>query len=131
MPLTIPGKDPYGDGETEFRISDQKVDSTRYEPEQKFCELVHTLPLVLKAPMAIFEGLEREGFEKGLCFTGKTDRYRLRQAVETPFPRGKVFAIYMDKSRFIFEWRLEREDPEHDGHPVRWTQRFTRRLWPD
>ena len=56
MALTIPGKDPYGDGETEFRISDQKVDGTRYEPEQKFCELVHTLPLVLKAPMAIFEG---------------------------------------------------------------------------
>src|SRR5438093_7547832 len=121
MSLAIPGKDPYAAGETEFRISDRKVDSTRYEPEQKFCELFHTVPLVLKAPMAIFEGLEREGFEKGLCFTGKTDRYWLRQSVETPFPVGKVFAIYMDKSRFIFEWRLEQEDPKHHRHTVRST----------
>jgi len=91
---------------------------------------LETVPVVLREPKAIFEGLQREGFENGLCFTGKTDRYWVRQSVETPFPPGRVFAIYMDESRFIFEWRLEQEDAEHDGHPVRWTRRFARRLWP-
>ena len=85
---------------------------------------------MLKAPTAIFEGLQREGFDKGLCFAGRTRRYWLRQAVETPFPPGKVFAIYIDESGFIFEWRLEREDEEIEGHPTGWPQRFKKRLWP-
>ena len=130
MALIIQGRNPSGVGEKAFKISDKKADATRYGPEQQYSELVHTLPLVMKEPMAIFQGLKREGYERGLCFSGKTDRYWISQSIETPFPPGKVFTVYINEDQCIFVWRLEREDGKDAGHPIRWEERFTKRIWP-
>ena len=109
MAHSIQGKNPFGAGDVEFKISDKKIENTRYEPDHKFCELVYVLALVMKEPSAIFRGLKREGYERGLCFSGKTSRYWRNRTTETPFPPGKVFCIYVDDNGFIFEWRLDRE----------------------
>src|SRR6266496_2554086 len=64
------GKHPHRPGACEFKIPTDLIERyLRYGPAHKFFDL-HLIPHVLMHPAAIFEGLEREEQQSGLCYAG-------------------------------------------------------------
>ena len=136
------GKHPHRPGTCEFKIPTDLIERyLRYGPAHKFFDL-HLLPHILQHPMAIFEGLEREEQQNGLCYAGIPPFIRRESKaaisrgraeldlLELPPPPGMTFAVFMTVRYVIFDWRWERADVNNAGHPTEWEVRFDKRLWP-
>ena len=136
------GKNPRGPGACKFKIPSDLIDRyMRYGPAHKFFDL-YAVQYVLRHPAAIFEGLEREQQQNGLCYAGippfirRESQASMRpgsaevQLVELPPPAGMTFVVFMNFKYVIFDWRWEQADAKNSGHPTGWETRFTKRLWP-
>lgn len=136
------GKNPRGSGTREFKIPSDLIERyLRYGPAHKFFDL-HILPHVLQNPGAIFEGLERDEQQNGLCYAGIPPSIRREikgstgrggaelDLIELPPPDGMTFAVFMNVRYVIFDWRWEQADANNAGHPIEWDTRFNKRLWP-
>ena len=65
---TVKGIDPSGSGEREFKVAANQVEHLEsHEPTHRYYELISARE-VLNNPLVIFEGLQRDGQEKGLCY---------------------------------------------------------------
>lgn len=100
----------------------------RYGPEHKFHEL-KLVKEVLELPTVIFEGL-REEQEDGLCFVGVPSGSYTNQGRKRPPLRGKTFLVFLTSDSKVFQWRWEEADPDREGYPVKWRERFARQKWP-
>jgi hypothetical protein len=120
---------PTGLGRQEFRIPNALVDHVqRYGPEHKFHEL-KLVKEILELPTVVFEGL-REEQEEGLCYAGIPSGSYTNQGRKKPPLKGKTFLVFLDEERKVFQWRWEDADPEREGYPEKWQERFERPLWP-
>lgn len=125
--FTLLGKDPAGTGECEFKIAQEQVEHLNAcGPESKFYGLFSARD-VLKNPAVVFEGLNRDGQEKGLCYAGTPKCYR--DGSEHPPHPGMVFLVFVTEKKTIFEWRWEREDADNLGLPLQVKTRFNKMLW--
>ena len=125
--LVVQGLDPSGAGPCEFKISLKRVEHLNiHGPHHKYYELISASE-VLKAPMLIFEGLQREGQETGLCYVGRPKRHGGNWSAP-PYPM-KVFLVFVTKEKTIFEWRWEKQDPEKPGFPLDSRARFGKAIW--
>jgi hypothetical protein len=89
------------------------------------------LPAVLRAPTAVFEGLNRPGQEKNLCFCGKpSEKYLKDEHITVPPPPGKTFLIFATADFKVIKFGWEDEDQVMMGFPIGHQTRFGRRLWP-
>jgi len=123
----VEGLAPDGSGNREFLVSQQQIKHfQQYGPEVKFWEL-SSVSETLKEPLVIAEGLEREGFERALCYMGKPRRHG--DGWSGPPRPNMVFLVCMTHDFKIFEWRWEKEDPNNINCPENAAKRFTEIKW--
>lgn len=53
---------------------------------------------VVRSPDFIFEGLDREGQEGGLCYVAKPTRDYPKEGIDLPAPKGRVFVVFVTPS---------------------------------
>jgi hypothetical protein len=125
---TLTGLAPAGKGDCEFKISLRHIQHFEINgPEYKFYELL-SVAETLKSPLIIAEGLNRQGYERALCYIAKPKRHG--SDWEGPPPPKMVFLVCMTQDFKIFEWRWEKEDSERCNYPEDAGRRFTRIIWP-
>lgn len=125
--LTVLGFDPAGSVPCEFKVALKQVQHLQtLGPTHKFYELISACE-VLKSPLAVFEGLQRDGQEKGLCYIGKPRCHG--DGVQYPPHPNMVFLVCVTGEKTIFEWGWEREDSARPGLPVNSKQRFGKIKW--
>jgi len=121
IPLGL-GQDPFKEsGEVEFFISASNLDKIEADgPTWKLADAIHVLTAI-KNPDAIFEGLEREEYKDGFCFSFKPPQS----------PARMVFLIFimMNMGYVVFDWEWRPEDSDISGHPENWETNFGRREW--
>ena len=124
---TVKGLDLSGSREYEFKVAIKQVAHLEtHGPTPKFYELISAYE-VLKSPLVIFEGLQRHGQEKGLCYVGCPERHG--DGWKAPGHKNMEFLVCLTKEMTIFEWGWEKEDREKPGVPVVTKQRFGKAKW--
>jgi len=89
----------------------------------------------LRAAKAVLENTERifcgvrEFNEGGWCYTGRPSEWCIRERIVVPFPRNKVFAVYMNPRMFVYECRAEHADAEDSLCPINWQTRYRGLTW--
>lgn len=84
---------------------------------------------VLAAPAAIFDGV-RDFQVGGTCYSGVPACAYTNGGAKIPPVPGKVFCVYVNPHGIVFEWRWEPADPDVEGLPLGYHDRFGKRLWP-
>lgn len=97
------------------------------EDDPKFDNL-QSAKEVLDHPMMLFAGVRRFN-EGGWCFVGHPRQHFIRRRVSAPMPPGRVFAVYLNPSLFLYEWRLEYVEDGHAPCPRDYRDRFERLVW--
>ncbi len=98
----------------------------KYSPIQY--ENLRAVKYVLDHPQRIFWGI-REFNEGGWCYVGIPEEWHVRQDVIAPFPKNKVFAVYINPLRRLFEYGAEPADPEDPMSPIGWKDRYRGLKW--
>ena len=83
---------------------------------------------VLENPKRIFSGI-REFNDGGWCFTGRPQKWHVKENVEVPFPDKYVFAVFLNSRFVIYEFRAERVAGDDEYCPVDWQNRFGALIW--
>jgi hypothetical protein len=96
--------------------------------EHKFHEL-KLVKEILELPTVVFKGL-REEQEAGLCYAGVPSGSYTNQGRKKPPLPGKTFLVFLDEEGKVFQWRWEEADPEREGYPENWRDRFGSQKWP-
>jgi len=98
----------------------------KYDPVQY--ENLRAVKEVLENPKRIFWGI-REHNEGGWCYVGKPSKLYVKQDDVIDFPKGKVFAVYMNPRLMVFDWCLEYADSEDEMSPEGWQERYRSLKW--
>ena len=97
---TVKGLDPSGSGECDFKIAAKQVGHLEtHGPTHRYYELI-SAGEVLKNPLVIFEGLQRDGQEKALGYVGRPKRYGYDWSA--PGHKNMVFLVCLTKEKTIF-----------------------------
>lgn len=83
---------------------------------------------VLEHPKRIFFGV-REFNEGGWCYTGRPARWYIKEDTVAPFPKDKVFAVYLNPTMFVYECRAEYVADDDPFCPVDWQTRYGGLTW--
>jgi hypothetical protein len=83
---------------------------------------------VLENPKRIFFGV-RMFNQGGWCFTGCPVSWWIKERVEVPFPKDKVFAVYLNPNMRVYECRAEYADAVDPLCPVDWQKRYRGLTW--
>lgn len=83
---------------------------------------------VLDSPERIFWGI-REYNEGGWCYTGMASVLYVTESEIIDFPKGYVFAVYINQSLNVFDWGLEISDQGDIMSPKGWEERYKGRIW--
>jgi hypothetical protein len=97
----------------------------------------HSIKLIaeiLASPVAIFEGLGRDGCLAACCYCGLPPVcYRNDGTEAKPHP-GYFFVIYVDPvsgGRYVvWDWGWRPEDSKKSGHPTGWESFEKGKVWP-
>lgn len=97
----------------------------------KECGLI--VPMILKTPTAIFEGLRRDEDEdrRGYgwrCYCGVPEQSFRADGASAPPYRGQVYLVFVNDERVAYNWRWEKADPEDLKLPIGYEHRFHQRL---
>jgi len=84
---------------------------------------------VLENTERIFFGV-REFNEGGWCYTGRPSTWYIRETIEVPFPKNRLFAVYVNPLMHVFECRAEFADDLDPLCPVNWRDRYRGLTWP-
>lgn len=83
---------------------------------------------VLENTERIFFGV-REFNEGGWCYTGRPDEWYIREGSIVPFPKDKVFAVYLNPNMRVYECRAEFIADDDPLCPVNWQTRYRGLTW--
>lgn len=89
---------------------------------------LYTVAKVLDSPERIFHGI-RSVNEGGWCYVGKPDTWYIRDNVTAPFPKDKVYAVYLNPGFVLYEFRAEFSDAQDQFCPKDWENRYGRLAW--
>src|SRR6516225_1974635 len=118
-----------GSGEATFYISNTLLDGYRNAGlGSKFFDAL-SIPCVLKSPIVVFGGLNREGLEEGFCYVGIPPKRHLDADTTVPPKPNRTYAVYMNKDLKIFDWRWEKTDENKQGCPDKWEIRYAKIIW--
>jgi len=84
---------------------------------------------VLDNTARIFFGV-RQFNEGGWCYTGRPQTWYIREAIEAPFPKDRVFAVYVNPRMQVFECRAEVAATDDPLCPKDWRTRYRGLTWP-
>ena len=82
---------------------------------------------VLANPSRIYQGLQRKGYENGLCYVGRPRRYG--KDWDGPALPKKVFIACVTECQVLFEWGWEDADENDFESPENASTRFTTLKW--
>jgi hypothetical protein len=85
---------------------------------------------VLKNPKRIFFGVRAFNDGDWWCYTGRPTEWCIREGLVVPFPKDKVFAVYLSPRLRVFECRAEYVDRDDPLCPVDWQTRYRGLTWP-
>ncbi len=83
---------------------------------------------VLENTERVFFGV-REFNEGGWCYTGRPVQWYIRERIVVPFPKDKVFAVYLNPNMRVYECRAEYAAPDDPLCPVNWQTRYRGLTW--
>ena len=83
---------------------------------------------VLENPKRVFFGV-RVFNQGGWCYTGRPAEWCIKERVIVPFPKDKVFAVYVSLRMYVYECRSEYIDPNDALCPVDWQKRYRGLTW--
>ena len=72
----------------------------------------------------------REEQEEGLCYAGVPSCRYTNEGTRRPPPKRKTFLVFVTKDGNVFQWRWEEADPNMEGYPLKWRERFGSQKWP-
>jgi hypothetical protein len=125
---TIMGFWPDCESKVEFYVSKDKIEHLeRCGPEHVFYGILSAAE-VLNAPLAVFEGLQREGQGQSLCYSGRPQQHR--QGAVMPGRPGYVFLVFVTAKRLVYEWRWEKASVGNPDLPADYDSgRFSKLRW--
>ena len=129
--LAIEPKDGTLTGEVQISFERMQVVGRRSLGHAKECGLI--LPMILRTPTAIFEGLRRDEDEdrKGFgwwCYCGLPEHSYRPDGSSAPPYRGQVYLVFVNEERVAYNWRWEKADPDNPRLPLGHETRFQRKL---
>ena len=95
---------------------------------------------VLENPKRIFFGV-RAYNQGGWCYTGRPadlmkarfspswGTWYIKERAVAPFPKDRVFAVYVNSTMHVYECRAEYADPVDPLCPVNWQDRYRGLTW--
>lgn len=83
---------------------------------------------VLENTQRVFRGL-REFSTGGWCYTGTPEKWHIRMDVIVPFPKDKVYAVYVNPRMRVFECRAEFVADDDNMNPKDWRNRYGGLIW--
>lgn len=124
---------PADGAEWEVWISHQRMDAVAKRGMGHVKELAFIVPTVLATPVAVFEGLTRDEDEDPhgvgwLCYVAVPDRSFRADGTQAPPWADEVFVVFVNDDRVAYNWRWEKCDPAAPNLPVRFQERFKRKL---
>jgi len=96
-------------------------------------ECGYIVPMILKQPTAVFEGLRRDEDEDKWgqgwrCYCGIPPcAYRADGLERSAYP-GQVYLVFVNHEGVAYNWRWEKVDPYEPSLPVNHSERFRKRL---
>jgi hypothetical protein len=135
--LTV-GVRPSGAGSVDFGVSKDAIKHWQtYGPAWKFRDAA-MIPEAVQAPTAIFEGLNRDGLEEGVCYATVPSGRRIREGgeragtIDGPSLPKRVFLVFAaerDWGFVVLDWEWREADSDDPGCPKDWDKDFGRRIW--
>jgi len=83
---------------------------------------------VLENPKRIFFGV-RAYNQGGWCYTGRPAQWYIKEGALVPFPKERVFAVYLNPNMHVYQCRAEYADPVDPLCPVNWQDRYRGLTW--
>ena len=83
---------------------------------------------VLENPKRIFFGV-RVFNQGGWCYTGHPAGWYIKERAIVPFPKDRVFAVYVNPNLQVYECRAEYTDAVDPLCPVDWQNRYRGLTW--
>jgi hypothetical protein len=83
---------------------------------------------VLENPKRIFFGV-RVFNQGGWCYTGRPPEWYIKERAVVPFPKDRVFAVYLNPNMQVYECRAEYTDAVDPLCPVNWQDRYRGLTW--
>lgn len=89
----------------------------------------------LRAAKYVLENTERIFFgvrifnQGGWCYTGRPEEWYIREQIVVPFPKDKVFAVYINPRMRVYECRAERIANDDPLAPIDWRTRYRGLTW--
>ena len=131
--LPVSGAAPDGEGTWEFLVSKEMLERLqRYGPKPKFYD-ASLIPEILTSPSAVFQGLNREGYEDAHCYSGIPAHRKISSSIEAPPPPGMTFLVYVHtdhRGHLVLDWEWRPVHPGQKGFPVNYESDFGRQTWP-
>lgn len=135
LPIAV-GRDPLFAGEgvsaCAFYTSKSALEKIQQDGPAWKLEDARLIPLALRSPNAVFEGLSRPEYSDGLCYAFKPPRAVLENC-SADEQMGEMMFLVFTKKEFgviVFDWEWRPEDPSAPGHPNNWNESFARKVWP-
>jgi hypothetical protein len=116
-----------------FYIRNSLVDRLEeFGPAWKFYDL-RLIPDAVRDPTAIYEDLNREGYDDACCYSYKPGFRWAGDSEQEAAPMGRFFVVYCEPASgglivMDFGWRAE--DPNSPGNPQGWETFKKGKVWP-
>jgi hypothetical protein len=125
------GRDPSGQPGAMFYVDRAELDIIEQDGPDWKLDDARFIAEAVAEPDAIFEGLQRPGQEKSLCYAVRPTHDPDQESESLP-RYGFVFLVFVRLGVggfVVFDWEWREEDPDMPGYPVGWKDDFARRTW--
>lgn len=84
---------------------------------------------VLEHPLRIFRGVREYNEPDWLCYVGKPREWYIKENTKEPFPEDKLFAVYVNSRKCVYECRGEIAAKDDSLCPDDWENRYGELIW--
>lgn len=118
------------DGKTwDIRVSRLRVAAIAKRGMGPAKEMAFILPMILRKPKAIFQGVREDGESEWLCYSGiPSCSYRGPSGDQRQAYTDEVFLVFVNADRVAYNHRWEACDPDNVNVPHATPDRFIRRV---
>lgn len=112
-----------------FRVDQGDLQSLKHQPAYVVHNLQRCARAVIHAPTAVYRDLRRgeraaPQLRQGWAICGRPTRAYGNDGLPVQAPDNKVFMVYADQDRCVFDWDWVQEDHHDPGHPLDAALRF-------